>query len=90
MFNRPLRYPKGLAIIQYLRDTGGKYRSDYYEGLGYKEDTRALSESNDSLYTAYAEEDDLTFLMKDISISGSLASTEVVGFLFGECKVLSF
>lgn len=35
------------------------------------------------IYTAYSEEQDLTFIMQENTMSGKLLSVEVVGFYYG-------
>ena len=40
--------------------------------------------SNTEIYTAYAERNDITYIMKDTYDNGDLLTTEVVGWYYGE------
>jgi len=50
-----------------------------------------LKEDRSIFTTVYAREDDITFLMQEVSGNeGEMRSAEVVGFLYGEEKVSGF
>lgn len=39
---------------------------------------------NEEIYTAYAPENDMTFILKDTMLDGEPIATEVIGFYYGE------